>query len=37
MLSSAFFIFFGLSFLLVSLGFWQLGRTDGFVADEITR
>lgn len=28
MLSSAFFILFGLSFLLASLGFWQLGRTD---------
>lgn len=28
MLSSAFFIFFGLSFLLASLGFWQMGRTD---------
>ena len=28
MLSSAFFILFGLSFLLASLGFWQLGKTD---------
>lgn len=28
MLSSAFFILFGLSFFLASLGFWQLGRTD---------
>ncbi|MHA6345978.1 hypothetical protein [Roseivivax sp. CAU 1761] len=28
MLSSAFFILFGLSYLLASLGFWQLGRTD---------
>ena len=28
MLSSAFFILLGLSFLLASLGFWQLGRTD---------
>ncbi|SDF45724.1 hypothetical protein [Limimaricola pyoseonensis] len=28
MLSAAFFILFGLSFLLASLGFWQLGRTD---------
>lgn len=28
MLSSAFFMLFGLSFLLASLGFWQLGRTD---------
>ncbi|WP_222435302.1 hypothetical protein [Puniceibacterium confluentis] len=28
MLSSSFFILFGLSFLLASFGFWQLGRTD---------
>ncbi|MAM25697.1 MAG: hypothetical protein CML55_10035 [Rhodobacteraceae bacterium] len=28
MLSSAFFILFGLSFLLASLGFWQMGKTD---------
>ncbi|MDD9746743.1 MULTISPECIES: hypothetical protein [Marinovum] len=28
MLSSAFFVLFGLSFLLASLGFWQIGRTD---------
>ena len=28
MLSSAFFILFGPSFLLASLEFWQLGRTD---------
>ncbi|TDL89398.1 hypothetical protein [Meridianimarinicoccus aquatilis] len=28
MLSSGFFILFGLSFLVASLGFWQLGRTD---------
>ncbi|MCP1167712.1 hypothetical protein [Limimaricola litoreus] len=27
-LSAAFFILFGLSFLLASLGFWQLGRID---------
>ncbi|WPY95308.1 hypothetical protein T8T21_04045 [Limimaricola variabilis] len=28
MLSSAFFILFGLSFLMASLGFWQMGKTD---------
>ncbi|KKL81819.1 hypothetical protein LCGC14_1990950 [marine sediment metagenome] len=28
MLSSAFFILFGLSFLVASLGFWQMGKTD---------
>ncbi len=28
MLSSAFLILFGLSFLLASLGVWELGRTD---------
>ena len=27
-LSSAFFIVFALAFLLSSLGFWQMGRTD---------
>ncbi|MBB3710749.1 hypothetical protein FHS00_000302 [Limimaricola variabilis] len=28
MLSSAFFILFRLSFLMASLGFWQMGKTD---------
>ena len=28
MLSSAFFILYGLSFLLASMGFWQIGKTD---------
>lgn len=28
MFSSAFFILFGVAFLLTSLGFWQLGKTD---------
>ncbi|MEP3329717.1 hypothetical protein [Sedimentitalea sp.] len=28
MLSSSFFILFGLSFALASLGFWRLGKTD---------
>ncbi|SNS50559.1 hypothetical protein [Tropicimonas sediminicola] len=28
MVSSAFFVLFGLCFILASLGFWQLGKTD---------
>lgn len=28
MLSSSFFIFFGIGFLAASLGFWQLGKTE---------